>query len=340
LADEVAREHTFCRLLLDDAKPIVVPDATKDERFKDNPHVTADLGVRFYAGMPLRTDGGHVVGSLCIVDTKPREFGEQQAEVLKDLADMTMDELELRMLATKDSLTGSLSRRAFKEEAAREVALAVRHHHDLSLIVLDLDFFKRINDRFGHAAGDRALIKVVEACRGVLRLTDRIGRLGGEEFAILLPETDQTGAMEVANKVRLAVEHLDFGPDAIKATVSLGVASLDPLTRDLNSLLGNADKALYDAKEQGRNRAVGYQAPAAALPARRRVLKAGQIVFNGGTSSIDCTVRSLSDGGAGIDVSSTVGVPKSFDLAIKADGLKKPARIVAHTERHLEVEFV
>lgn len=339
LNDETPREHTFCRHMLDTGQPLVVPDATQDARFAQNPYVAGNPGIRFYAGIPLKTDADHIVGSLCVVDTKPREFSEGQVDLLRDLAEMAMDELQLRMSASKDILTGALSRRAFKEELARAAALALRHHHDLALIAFDLDRFKEINDTFGHAAGDFILARAAKACQLEIRETDMLGRLGGEEFGVLLPNTGLTGAMGVAEKLRAAIQGLKFEDGAVKATASFGVAAMDTSTRDAHGLLSNADKACYQAKEAGRNRIVAYRPPAGATAIRRRVLKGGQIVFNGGMSSIDCTVRSISDEGAGIDVNSSLGVPKSFDLVIRADHFEKHARVVSQSERHIEVAF-
>ena len=299
--DQHPREQTFCRHLVETGKPLVVPDATKDERFAESPFVTGDAGIRFYAGLPLRTAEGHNVGSICIIDTKPHEFGDAQLELLNDLAQISMDEIDLRLTATRDSLTGTLSRRHFKEEAVRAVSLAQRHHQDLAIIAFDLDHFKHINDTFGHAAGDTVLGAVAEAVRETLRGTDLIGRLGGEEFAALLSSTALPGAVEAAEKIRKAVGALrfTFGEQETGVTTSLGVAALDPSTREADALLTHAGKALDEAKQAGRNRVAVYRAPAAAADTtRRRVLKGGRVVFNGGRSSIDCTVRSLSDAGS------------------------------------------
>ena len=105
-------------------------------------------------------------------------------------------------------------------------------------------------------------------------------------------------------------------------------------------MLGHADEALYEAKSEGRNRCVVWKDPnTLVLRRRRRVLKAGQIIFNGGTSTIDCTVRSLADDGAGLDVISSSQVPKKFDLAIKADDFEKQCKIISHSEKHIEVAF-
>ena len=113
----------------------------------------------------------------------------RERKILVDLAEMAMDEFELRRLAAVDPLTGVLSRRAFTEQAKDALALAKRLGHDLSLIVLDLDHFKRVNDSHGHAAGDKVLAATIDACLSTLRSTDAIGRLGGEEFGVLLRRT-------------------------------------------------------------------------------------------------------------------------------------------------------
>ena len=338
---EAPREHAFCNYTIREHKPLIVLDATKDPRFENHPFVLVENGVRFYAGIPLQTRDGNNVGTFCLVDTKPREFDAGQVAILSDLARMVMDELELRMLATTDSMTGALSRRAFNEQTSRGVALALRHHHDLSCIVWDLDHFKAINDTYGHALGDSVLTNAVKACLSHLRDTDYIGRMGGEEFAALLPNTNRSGALEVAEKLRAAIERLKFvfGEQEVAVTASFGVVTLDPSNRDFKTMLGHADEALYEAKSGGRNRCVVWKDPNIQVITRRRVLKAGQILFNGRTSVIDCTVRSLSDEGAGLDVISSTMVPKKFELTIKADDFEKPCKITSHSEKHIEVAF-
>jgi diguanylate cyclase (GGDEF)-like protein len=252
-----------------------------------------------------------------------------------------MDELELRQMASRDSLTGVLSRRAFKEEAQRMVALALRHHQALSCIAIDLDHFKSINDTYGHAAGDIVLARVAKACASEIRETDLLGRLGGEEFAVIMPQTGSESALEIAERLRVAIEGLlpEFGAGAVAITASFGIAALDPTTRDLDTLLQHADAAMYEAKRAGRNCCGVSRAPTAASPPRRRVLKGGQIRFNAGNSILDCTVRGLSEDGVGLDVSSTVGIPKIFDFSIQADGFARRCSILSQSERHIEAEF-
>jgi diguanylate cyclase (GGDEF)-like protein len=339
---EVPREHTFCYHTIQQNEPLVVSDATEDPRFKSNPFVLGEPRVRFYAGVPLHTREGVNVGTFCVVDLVPRHFSSEELAMLTDFARMVMDQLDLRLLVATDSLTQTLSRRAFKDELRRATALALRHDQPLSCLVFDIDHFKRINDSYGHAAGDTVLMRVSAVCRELLRDSDRMGRIGGEEFAILLPNTPRRGARDVAEKLRLAVEKLRFrfGNDMTGVTASLGVASCDKETRDAEALLLHADRALYDAKQQGRNRSVVWLSAEDRLAVqRRRVLKAGQILFNGRSSTVDCTVRSLSAEGAGLDVYSSGAIPRRFELAIRGDGLCKPCRVVSQTEKHIEVAF-
>jgi diguanylate cyclase (GGDEF)-like protein len=340
---EVPREQTFCQHVVAGGSSLIVSDAAKHPNFCQHQFVVNNPRIRFYAGIPLKTDDGHSIGVLCIIDTKPREFLPDEVDVMQDLAHIVMGALELRLTANKDSLTGALSRRAFKEEVVYAVTLALRHHHDLSVVAIDLDLFKSVNDTYGHAAGDVMLAKTVQCCVKQLRSTDLIGRLGGEEFAVLLPNTGKADALQLAEKMREAVayQRVLFQHNVIKLTASFGVASLDYDTRDVDALLERADKALHSAKLAGRNRCVDAhnEDPAKTGAPRRRVLKAGQILFNNRSSTMSCTVRLLSDQGAGLAVSNTAGVPGQFDLVIKSDGFDKPCRVVSRSQTHLDVYF-
>jgi GAF domain-containing protein len=156
-ADEVSREDTFCRYVVDCERPVVVQDATKDSRFSQHPSVTGEDNIRFYAGVPLRTKVGHMIGTVCAIDRRPRSFGNRDLGILEELAGAAMDRIELMQSAAIDSLTEAMTRRAFKQEADQLISLALRHKHDLSCIVFDIDHFKKVNDTHGHAAGDEVL---------------------------------------------------------------------------------------------------------------------------------------------------------------------------------------
>ena len=339
---ELCRSDAICNVAIQQAEPLVLADAQLDTRLAANPCVHGDLGIRFYAGYPLRTFDGHAIGIICAMDTKPRYFEPARLDALSDLAQIVMDELELRAHARTDSLTGLLSRRALHSEANREVALALRHGNGLSCLALDLDKFKAINDAHGHAAGDRLLRATADACRKALRGSDLLGRIGGEEFALDLPHTGQAAALKVAEKIRREIEALqiEYGGKRLGATASIGLAVLDRSSADFDELLRRADEALYKAKADGRNRCTEWHGQQAVTPsAVRRVLKQGRIVFNSGRSTIDCTVRALSELGATIQVISTSAIPERFKLQIDSDHFSRGCHIVSKRDRQLELAF-
>lgn len=157
-----------------------------------------------------------------------------------------------------DALTGVASRRAFTERAELEIQRALRYHQPLSVVMVDLDRFKRVNDTYGHAVGDAVLVSFAQALLHEVREVDMVGRLGGEEFAVLLPGIEGEEAMRVAERMRLAVEarELMVGGQRLKFTASFGVADFDGIEVNLPGLLAKADRALYHAKHTGRNRVV------------------------------------------------------------------------------------
>lgn len=340
--DEVGRRDTFCQHTLEGVQPLVVRDASTDPRFAENPHVTSVGGVRFYAGVPLRTREGHNVGTVCAIGNAPRMFSAKDEMILTELTQLAMDFIELNRQATIDGLTGILNRRAFREDAERAIALAARHRTNLAVVGFDLDFFKSINDTHGHAAGDQVLVAATGAIRDALRVGDIFGRVGGEEFLIVLPNTDRDGALVVAEKLRQAIAALAFDFDGVarSVTASFGLARLSLVARDLDTLTAHADAALYKSKAEGRNRCTLWEpVPDNGQTARRRVLKAGQILFNDRRSAIDCTIRSIGEDGAGLDIVNGTGIPDTFSLLIRADGFETTCRIVSRAERRLEVAF-
>ncbi|TFW28246.1 GGDEF domain-containing protein [Massilia horti] len=165
------------------------------------------------------------------------------------------DDAKMARLATIDFLTGLLNRGAFFERAESARMLAVRLKKPIALMMLDIDHFKEINDRFGHASGDQALVVFADTVRGVLRDHDIMGRLGGEEFALALPGTDLEGARQAAERLRMAVNaaSVNIGGSDYTMTVSIGVVLIDP-AEALTNALARADHALYAAKSSGRNR--------------------------------------------------------------------------------------
>lgn len=176
----------------------------------------------------------------------------------RDITERKEAELALERISRRDPLTGVANRRHFFDRTAEEFARARRSGTDLSLIMLDVDRFKRINDRWGHAAGDRVIQDLCEGARTVLRASDLFARLGGEEFAVLAPETDLAGAFELAERLRqhIAGRALEEAGDIIRYTISAGVGTLMPDDASTESALLRADRALFDAKRSGRDRTV------------------------------------------------------------------------------------
>lgn len=171
---------------------------------------------------------------------------------------------ELTELASTDAMTGVLNRRRFLELAEKEFRRARRFEHEMSLLVFDIDHFKRINDTRGHQVGDQVIVAVAETIARGVREGEPVGRIGGEEFAVVLLETGRDEAALVAERLRVAIAALSSGFDPrhpIDVACSVGVASLDERHRDLNALIGEADVGLYAAKNAGRNR-VGWDTAA------------------------------------------------------------------------------
>lgn len=394
--NEISRKLTFCAHAICQDEVFVVEDATKDPRFSDNPYVTGAPHLRFYAGAPLRASGGLNLGTVNILDTKPRTITDDERESLADLAAMVIDSFEMRQLLNRanaaerrfidameslpngfvlydkddrlvicneryreiyaesakyivpgasfeeiirngvengqypdaigneeawiaerlemhqnpgepieqhlpgdtwlrvqerrtsegglvgfrfditelkrqerelirlawtDSLTDAMNRHRFMDLAGKEVERARRRNSELSLLLLDADHFKQINDKYGHAAGDAILKGLVERWTRSLRSHDLIGRIGGEEFSILLPEANAANAIRTANRLRKEIAEVPFAFEGqlLRVTVSIGVATL-AAGEDLPSLMQRADRALYRAKEAGRDEVIASAA--------------------------------------------------------------------------------
>ena len=202
--------------------------------------------------------GVHV---MKIMSLRTRLMNARLGDAMEDISASRAMEQELRTLASRDPLTGTANRLHFANMAAREIEQARRHARELSVAMLDVDHFKAVNDNHGHACGDAALRQVVEATTGELRIADVLGRVGGEEFAILLPETGLEPAAAIAERIREVISEQTFAWDGqtFELTVSIGVSIWDTDENTIEEALTRADKNLYAAKENGRNNVVSIE---------------------------------------------------------------------------------
>lgn len=271
-------DQSVCRYAARHTGVFVVPDLAKDPRFAHFDIVTQEHPMRFYAGAPLVTQDGYVLGTLCVLDHVPRQLAPHLQVLLLSLARQVIRLLELKranehqgqmlveleearqqmaVLAHTDVLTGLANRRSFTDRLRQELALLQRGGEPACLLMLDVDHFKRVNDIHGHHAGDMALQHVAEVCRHVFRAADVVSRWGGEEFVALLPATLVPDAQVVALRLHaaLAARPVPGIDPAMLLTASIGLSQFEPL-RPLDMTLHALDAAMYTAKREGRNRTV------------------------------------------------------------------------------------
>lgn len=267
---ETPREESYCSRAISQGF-LEIPDLGNDAATASMSLVRRSTGAQMYAGASLVTTDGYHIGTLCVLDTQTRVLSERQKHILRGLAGQVMSLIELRAhertlqealrqaeyLASTDVLTGLSNRRALFEKLEHELARARRYGTPLSAVLIDLDHFKRINDTYGHDAGDLVLRNVGKLILGSVRSVDVAARYGGEEICVLLPQTGAEGAQAFAEALRKKLASLphQLGSTAITMTASLGVSSIGHSAQcDAAQLIKAADLALYAAKSGGRDR--------------------------------------------------------------------------------------
>jgi diguanylate cyclase len=198
-----------------------------------------------------------IIASLPLLAVYPLVVGITTYRLARRVRDQNQ---LLSELSRTDGLSGLLNRRFWEEAAAGEFERARANGQPATVLMLDIDHFKAINDRHGHPAGDEVIRSVAGILRDALREEDVPGRYGGEEFGIVLPETPAAGAEVIAERVRKRIEGTALARPGIRATVSIGIAQLEADDADYGAWIAHADRALYAAKERGRNRSVRFQA--------------------------------------------------------------------------------
>ncbi|PJG59503.1 sensor domain-containing diguanylate cyclase [Aeromonas cavernicola] len=249
---ETPRDISFCGHAILGDSLFVVEDATQDPRFADNPLVTDAPFIRFYAGHPLEVGKGLKLGTLCLIDNKARSLNERDRLLLADLASMVESELCAIQLATLDELTGITNRRGFMLLAEKSLQYAYRAQHPSSLLFLDLNHFKAINDQFGHEIGDDALRNMAGLLCSVFRDADILARLGGDEFVVLLPGAGQQHKTHIQARVAQALEQFNANSGKpYQLACSLGMVDYNPVKPPhLETLLRLADEQMYMCKQQ------------------------------------------------------------------------------------------
>lgn len=251
-ASETHRDISFCGHTIAGNDILIVEDASKDERFIDNPVVTAEPGIRFYAGCPIRAGNGQNLGTLCVLDYRPREFTEEDIEALQDLTAMVESELRAIQLATMDELTGLSNRRGFIQLAGHLLKIARRRQEPATLAYLDLRDFKLINDNFGHAEGDLALQAFAGLICENFRDSDLLGRIGGDEFVVFLMGSGLKDARPVIDRFNQALTtYNNQAQKDYRLDYSCGLTEYAPSQHaDLEALLADGDARMYEHRSQ------------------------------------------------------------------------------------------
>lgn len=255
---QLDRKIAFCaHAIMKPDEPLVIEDLTNDPRFQNNPLVTQAPNLRFYAGAPLIDRDGFALGTIAVVDTQPRPFNQEQRALLTDLSTLVITALESRhranllgLLAMTDYLTGLANRAEFERTVNSEISHAKRTGEPFSVLFMDLDNFKAINDTYGHAAGDEVLIEVAERMIEQVRTEDLLARFGGDEFGAFVRQESDDSIEALAHRIIEAVRKpitLSTGK-TVNVGISIGITTYSDSIDSLTTLLAQADQALYMAK--------------------------------------------------------------------------------------------
>jgi len=249
--NETPRDVSFCGHAILQDELLLVPDAKQDKRFHDNPLVTGEPNIRFYAGYPLTVPNGNKMGTLCLIDTQPRELDDEERALLRDLAGMAEQELMAVQMASMDELTLLSNRRGFKQLAQHALDACARLDKPATLLFFDLNDFKQINDLYGHAEGDSALKTFADVLRIAFRESDVVGRLGGDEFVALLTGSSHVETTAIMARLKEILDERNaMLQRGYEIRFSVGQIEYDPQRHDtVDRLLADADQAMYAHKQ-------------------------------------------------------------------------------------------
>lgn len=250
-ASETPRDISFCGHAINQEGLFIIPDAIKDERFFDNPLVTAAPNIRFYAGYPLKIREGLNIGTLCLIDENPRVMDVEDQQLLKDLGAMIEQEIKSIQLATLDELTLISNRRGFLSLADHNLKLCRRKKLAMTFLLFDLNKFKAINDTYGHHEGDFVLTRFAQLMLGAFRDIDVIGRLGGDEFVAMLTDSGEESTEQILARFALAVDQENAAMNKpYKIEYSVGQERFQYDTgKSADEMIQEADAAMYKDKK-------------------------------------------------------------------------------------------
>lgn len=247
---ETSRDISFCGHAILKDQFFTVPDATLDSRFNDNPLVMGSPNIRFYAAYPISAPNGSKLGTICLLDQLPRDFSEEDIQLLNDLVQMVEQEISAIYSANLDDLTRISNKRGFIGTGIVLFEFCKKNHIPVSLLYIDLDNFKPINDQYGHAEGDEALKAFSNILRESFRDTDVIARIGGDEFAVLLGNCTLLDCQINLDRLNTTIETYNATAN-IKYEIkfSAGIAQYEPSKHlSLDDLLKDADFMMYKHK--------------------------------------------------------------------------------------------
>jgi diguanylate cyclase (GGDEF)-like protein len=248
---ETSREVSFSgHAILGDGL-LVIPDTTKDERFYDNPLVVNSPNIRFYAGCPITARNGTKLGTFSIMDHQPRDLSESERELLLDLAGMVEQEIAAAQHETIDELTMLSNRHGFETLAQRALQVCKRSDAPATLLLFNLKNFKLVNDRFGYAEGNRGLIAFSTMLVEIFRESDVIGRIGGDEFVVLLTNTAKTESPDVLVRLGEALNNYNrLSRRGYSLAYTVEAVEYDPeMHHSIGELLQEADTHMYQSKK-------------------------------------------------------------------------------------------
>lgn len=247
---EMHRDISFCAHAILQAEPLIVNDTLLDERFHDNPIVTGEPHIRFYAGFPVCLPDGAVAGTLCLAGSEPRGLTKEEVASLKDIAAIVEDEFEVISMAMTDSLTEIPNRRGFYRSGEKRFTAFQQQATPFAVLYFDMDKFKPINDMWGHAEGDEVLKIFASHLRALLGPGDIAGRLGGDEFAVMLSNDEHAhGYLRALHENLNEYNQRSGKPYNINYSYGI-ISSRSGQYSSLNDMLREGDSVMYTEKRR------------------------------------------------------------------------------------------